>query len=152
VPKVWIDADGCPRDVKELVQRAARKRGFPLTFVANRAMALQVKANNITSVQVEAGMDVADSYLVAHAQPGDLVVTSDIPLAAELVEKGVEALNPRGEIYTAANVREHLSLRDFFTEARASGIIGGGGPPPYGEKDKLSFANALDRWLTKAMK
>jgi uncharacterized protein YaiI (UPF0178 family) len=148
--KMWIDADGCPRDCKEMVQRAAVRRGLELTFVANRPLHLGTKSAKITSVVVEAGLDVADAYLVKHAQPGDLVVTSDVPLAAELVEKGIEALSPRGELYTAANVRERLSLRDFFTEARESGVMQGTGPPPYDEKAKRQFANALDRWLTRA--
>jgi uncharacterized protein YaiI (UPF0178 family) len=148
--KVWIDADGCPRPCKEMVIRAARKRKFALTLVANRGVTTPANSPNITSVQVAAGMDVADSYIVEHSSKGELVVTGDVPLAAELVEKGVQALNFRGEMYTAANVGERLSMRDFFTDARAAGIITGGGPPPYGEKDKRAFANSLDRWLTRA--
>jgi uncharacterized protein YaiI (UPF0178 family) len=150
--KVWIDADGCPRDAKDLVLRAAQRRKFPLTLVANRFIPVPKRLPNVNSVQVSAGLDVADTYIAQHAEPGDLVITSDVPLAAELVEKGIEALNTRGELYTAANVRERLSMRDFFTEARASGLISGGGPPPYDERAKRSFANALDRWLTAATK
>jgi uncharacterized protein YaiI (UPF0178 family) len=151
VPKVWIDGDGCPRAIKEIVFRAAEKRGIDVVLVANRAV-LVPRSARIRTVVVEKGLDVADAWLVANAGAGDLVVTSDVPLAAELVAKGVIAMSSRGETYTASNVREKLSLRDFFTEARESGMTGGGGPPPLDEKTIRAFANAFDRWLTAALR
>jgi uncharacterized protein YaiI (UPF0178 family) len=149
--KVWIDADACPRPVKDVVFKASRSRQFDVTLVANRPMTVP-RGSRVTAVQVAAGLDVADAWLVQHAEPGDLVITADIPLAAELVAKEVTAMNPRGETYTTANVGERLAMRDFFTEARESGLIQGSGPPPYDGKAKRSFANALDRWLTKALR
>lgn len=145
--KVWIDADACPRDVKEIVFRASRKRRFPVTLVANKLQATP-KLAWITSVQVAHGLDVADDYIVQHAQPGDLVVTQDVPLAAELVAKEVDALSVRGELWTEANVGERLSVRDMMTEARAMGMTTGG-PPPFDAKAKQQFANAFDRWLSR---
>lgn len=144
--KVWIDADASPREVKEIVFRASRKHRFPVTLVANRLQATPPVAW-ITSVQVSHGLDVADDYLVAHCAPGDLVITQDIPLAAEIVAKGALAMSPRGEVFTEANIGERLSVRDAMTEVREMGL-GGGGPPPFDEKVKRAFANAFDRWLT----
>ncbi len=148
--KIWIDADACPRGVRDVVLRAAERRRVPLTFVANKFVPTPTLAW-INSVQVPHGLDVADAYIVQHVGPHDLVVTQDVPLAAEVVEKGALAISHRGVEWTADNVREKLSLRDFFTEARESGIQTGG-PPPFDNKAKQAFANALDRWLTKALK
>ena len=148
--RVWIDGDGCPRAVKDIVFRAATNRGVEVTLVANRAVAVPKHAK-IRSVVVARGLDVADDWLVAHTTAGELVITSDIPLASALVARGVEALNSRGELYTSSNVGEKLSLRDFFTEARESGLIAGGGPPPFDERAARAFANAFDRWLTRAL-
>lgn len=145
--KVWIDADACPRDVKEIVFRASRKRRFPVTLVANKLQATPNLAW-ITAVQVAHGLDVADEHIVQHAQPGDLVVTQDVPLAAELVAKGIDALSVRGELWTEANVGERLSVRDMMTEARAMGLVTGG-PPPFDDRAKQQFANAFDRWITR---
>jgi len=145
--KVWIDADACPREVKEVVFRASGKRRFPVTLVANKLQATPRFAW-ITAVQVAHGLDVADEHIVQHAQPGDLVITQDVPLAAELVAKGVDALSVRGELWTEANVGERLSVRDMMTEARAMGLVTGG-PPPFGPKAKQQFANAFDRWMAK---
>jgi uncharacterized protein len=147
--RVWIDADGCPRSTQELLFRAVERRGIALTLVANRRLS-PPRHPRISAVQVGAGLDVADDHLVQHATAGELVITSDLPLAAALVEKGVTALNPRGELWTAANVRERLSLRDWAMEARESGLIAGGGPPPMDEKAKRAFANALDAWISRA--
>lgn len=149
--KVYIDGDGCPRGAKDIVFRAAERRGIDVVLVANRDVAVP-RHVRISAVRVSQGLDVADAWLVQHAEPGDLVITSDVPLAAELVAKGVTAMSPRGETWTAANVGEKLSLRDFFTEARESGLMGGGGPPPFDQKAARAFANAFDAWLTRALR
>lgn len=148
--KIWIDADACPRPVRDVVFKASTKRRFPVTLVAN-SFVQTPSLKWITSVKVDSGLDVADDYLVEHASPGDLVITQDIPLAAELLEKGVDAMSPRGTMFTQANIGERLAIRDFMTEARASGITGGG-PPPFDAKTKQKFSNAFDRWLTAALR
>lgn len=147
---LWIDDDGCPRDVKEIVLKAGPKRQVPVVLVANRERRVP-RHPLIRSVVVPPGLDVADEHIAQHADPGDLVITNDIPLAAILVDKGVQALSHRGELYTKANVGERLAMRDFMTEARASGMVQGGGPPPFDRRAKRTFANAFDRWLTKAL-
>ena len=149
--RVWIDGDGCPRAVKDVVFRAAIKRGIHVTVVANRPVQVPRHAR-IQTVLVGQGLDVADDWLVQHATQGDLVITSDLPLAAQLVANGVVAVSARGETWTDENVRERLSLRDFFMEARESGIIQGGGPPPFDAKATQAFANAFDRWLSGALR
>jgi uncharacterized protein YaiI (UPF0178 family) len=146
---VWIDGDGAPAAVKDIVFRAGQRRGIDVVIVANRMLVVP-RHPRIRAVKVERGLDVADDWLVANAAPGDLAITSDIPLAAQLVAKGVEALSPRGQLYTAENVKSRLAQRDFFTEAREAGIIPGGGPPPFDARASTAFANALDRWLTRA--
>lgn len=144
---LWIDADACPKVIKDIIFRASGRTQVPVVMVANQHL---VKPNSplIRCVQVEKGFDAADHYLVQHSQPGDLVITQDIPLAAELIEKQVAALNPRGELYTTDNVRQRLNIRDFMDTMRASGEHTGG-PPAFNEKDKQRFANSLDRWLAK---
>ena len=149
--RVLIDGDGCPRGVKEVVFRAAQNRGIDVVIVANRELTIP-RHPRIRAVRVSHGLDVADEWLVQNTTPGELVITSDVPLAAELVARGVTAISARGETWTVANVRERLSLRDFFVEARESGLIQGGGPPPFDEKAVRMFANALDRWLSAAMR
>lgn len=146
---VYIDGDGCPRPAKDILFRAAQKRGVQVTLVANRAVVVP-RHPKLRTVQVARGLDVADDWLVAHAQAGELVVTSDVPLAAELVRKGVEVISPRGEVFTPSTIGEKLSMRDFFTEARASGLVEGGGPPPYDERAARLFAGAFDRWVQAA--
>lgn len=146
--RVFIDGDGCPKVVKEIVFRAADRRGVTVIFVANRPVAIP-RHPRISAVRVGAGLDVADDWLVGHADKGDLVITSDLPLAAALVAKGITAISARGETWDAGNVRERLSLRDLFLEARESGLIVGGGPPPFDEKAGRMFANAFDRWLAR---
>lgn len=148
---VYVDGDGCPKAVKEIVFRAAERRGIRVVLVANRPVVVP-RHVRIRSVVVDKGLDVADEWLVANAEEGALVVTSDVPLAAELVARGVEAISARGEAYTADNVRERLSMRDFFTEARESGLLAGGGPPPFDDRARLAFANAFDQWLTRALR
>lgn len=149
--QLWIDADGCPGMVKEVVFRAAQKRGVDVTAVANRPIQAP-RHPRIHTVLVPHGLDVADDWLVRHAQEGDLVLTSDLPLAAELVAKGVTAISARGEIWTMENVRERLSIRDFTMEVRESGLVQGSGPPPYDARALRIFASAFDAWLSGALR
>jgi uncharacterized protein YaiI (UPF0178 family) len=129
------------------VFRASKRRRVLVTLVANQALKTP-PSPLIKAITVSPGFDVADNYLLQHADPADLVVTADIPLAAELVKRGVTALNPRGELYTEDNVGERLASRNLMEELRSTGVVGGG-PPPYSDRDKQSFANSLDRWLAK---
>ena len=146
--KIWIDADATPRDVKEIVFRAAKRLSLPVVLVANQP--LRPPANNplVTAVWVDGGADVADQHIAAEAMPGDLVVTQDVPLAALLVPKGVTVLDPRGDEHTAETIGERLSVRDFMEQARIAGVVTGG-PAPFGPGDKHAFAGALDRALTR---
>jgi hypothetical protein len=145
---IWVDADACPKPVKEILFRAAERTGTRLTLVANQP--LQTPPSRvIRSVRVGAGFDVADNHIAREAEPGDLVITADIPLAAEVVAKGCTALNPRGERYTPENIRERLNLRDFMDTLRASGVDTGG-PPAFGPRERQAFANALDQLLARA--
>lgn len=145
--KIWIDADACPAPVKIIVFRASQRVSVAVTLVANQR--LQTPPSPlITAVQVSQGFDEADDYIVRQATTSDLVITADIPLAARLVERGVPALNPRGELYTQDNVRERLALRNLKEELRSAGTLTGG-PPPYNDRDKQAFANGLDRWLAR---
>ena len=145
--KIYIDADACPRAVKDLIFRAVKKRGIYLIQVANQYIR-PANSKYISSIQVGAGDDVADMKIVELVEAGDLVITADIPLADHVIKKNAFALNPRGSLYTEANIRERLSMRDFMTELRSTGIETGG-PKPFSERDKQNFANALDRFLTK---
>jgi len=148
--KIWIDADACPRIIKEIVFRASERLHLPVCLVANMDLS---KAHSplITSVRVAEGFDAADDYIVQHAAPEDLVVTADIPLAARLVAQGGVALDPRGELYTEANVGERLSTRDLMQELRAAGLLQGG-PAQLGLVDRQRFASALDRTLTRMVR
>jgi uncharacterized protein YaiI (UPF0178 family) len=145
--KLWIDADACPRAIKEVIIRAAERLRIPTVFVANSFQQLPRSAV-LSFVQVPKGFDVADSYVLANCEEGDVCVTQDIPLAAELVAKKVHALNPRGEHYTESNVRERLNMRDFMDSMRGAGMVTGG-PPPLNAQDVQLFANSFDRLLTK---
>ena len=149
--KIWIDADAAPRDVKDIVARAALRLELPALLVANQR--LYTPANNpfVTSVRVEGGPDKADDHIAEQAQPGDLAVTADIPLAARLVEKGVRTIDPRGIEYDRENIGERLSVRDFMDGLRSSGVETGG-PKAYGSKEKQAFAAALDRVLTRLVR
>ena len=149
--KIWVDADAAPGDVKTIVAKAALRLEIETAFVANHR--LQTPANNpfVTSVRVEGGPDVADDHIAEQAEPGDLAVTADIPLAARLVEKGVRAIDPRGTVYSKENIGERLSVRDFMDGLRSTGIETGG-PSAYGPKDKRAFADGFDRALTKLMR
>lgn len=145
--QIWVDADACPNVIKEILFRAAKRVEIKTTLVANQE--LQIPGSSyIESVLVRSGLDVADSYIVQHLQSGDLVITADIPLAAEAIEKGAYALNPRGEFYDRGNIRERLSMRNFLNELRSGGVETGG-PPPFNQRDTAAFANQLDRFLTK---
>ena len=143
--EIWVDADACPGAIKEILFRAAQRTGMQLTLVANHS--LQVPPNaNIRMLQVSSGFDVADDEIVKLANEGDLVITSDIPLAAEVIDKGVNVLSPRGERFTPDNIGPRLNMRDFMDTMRSSGMQSGG-PPPLGPRDKQEFANQLDRLL-----
>lgn len=144
---IWVDADACPKVIKEILFRASERTKTPVTLVANQY--LSTPANPlITAVQVPPGFDVADNYIVQKAREGDLVITADIPLASEVVDNKVLALNPRGELYTKENIKQRLSMRDFMDTLRSSGIDTGG-PKSFSEQDKREFANQLDRLLAK---
>lgn len=149
--KLWIDADAAPRDVKEIAFRAARRLELETVLVANQRLQLPPGNPFITAVRVEGGPDVADRYIAESAEPGDVAVTADIPLAAALVEKGVSVIDPRGEEYTAENVGERLAVRDFMDGLRGAGVETRGSRP-YGAKDKQTFAAALDRVLTRELR
>jgi len=145
--RIWVDADACPRVIKDILFRAADRVGVLLILVANQPV--QVPASpNIRSIQVAPGFDVADNHIVQQAQPGDLVITADIPLAAEAIDKGALALNPRGELYTKENIRQRLNMRDFLDTLRSSGI-NTGGPAALSQADRQAFANQLDRLLQR---
>ena len=147
---IWVDADACPVVIKQILFKAAQRTQLPLTLVANQPLSTPPSAL-IKSVQVEAGFDVADNYIVQEVEVGDLVVTADIPLAADVVEKGAYAINPRGELYTPENIRQRLQMRNFMEEMRNTGQASGG-PPPLNNADRQYFANNLDRLLAKALK
>jgi len=145
--KIYIDADACPKAVKEILYRAADKRKVSLVLVANSYLIVP-ESEFITTIEVGAGADIADEKIVELTEQGDLVITADIPLADHVVTKGGLALNPRGELYTKQNIKHHLAMRDFMTEMRTMGHEGGG-PPAYNNKDKQAFANNLDKFLTR---
>ena len=143
--RIWVDADACPNVIKDILFRAADRTGTRVTLVANQAVPVPA-SRHVDRVQVAGGFDEADKYIAERAQAGDLVITADIPLAAEVVEKGCLALNPRGERYTPENVRQRLNMRDFMDTLRGSGMATGG-PPPLGPAERQAFANQLDRIL-----
>ncbi len=145
--KIWVDADACPVVIKDILFKAAERTGRQLTLVANHPLRIP-RSSGITFVQVAAGCDVADNEIVKRLGVGDLVITADIPLAAEVVEKGGHALNPRGELYSVENIRERLNVRDFMDTLRSNGIDTGG-QPAISQRDRQNFANNLDKLLTK---
>ncbi|MCG3469360.1 YaiI/YqxD family protein [Xenorhabdus bovienii] len=142
---IWVDADACPKVIKEVLYRAAEREKVQVTFVANQRLSVPASAF-LCTLQVPAGFDVADNEIVRRSEIGDLVITADIPLAAEVIEKGAIALNPRGERYSEATIRERLAMRDFMDTMRASGIHTGG-PATLNQRDRQQFANELDKWL-----
>ena len=144
---IWVDADACPGVIKEILFRAAERTDTHLTLVANHALRTP-PSKYITFLQVVTGFDVADNEIITRLEPGDLVITGDIPLASEVIENGGHALSPRGELFTADNIKPRLNMRDFLDTMRSSGIHTGG-PPPLSKTDRQAFANHLDRLLTK---
>jgi len=144
---IWVDADACPVAVKEILYRAAERARVPLTLVANKPLRTP-PSPFIRSLQVPRGFDVADNEIARRVEAGDLVVTADIPLAAQVIERGGHALDPRGELFSPETIRERLTLRDFMDELRASGVQTGG-PPPLAHGDRQRFANQLDRLLAQ---
>ena len=145
--QIWVDADSCPKVIKEILFRAADRVGVQLTLVANHAVPVP-RSPNIRTIQVASGFDVADNYIVQQAQAGDLVITADIPLASEIVDKDCLALNPRGELYTEENIRQRLNMRDFMDTLRGSGIDTGG-QAAFSQAERMAFANQLDRLLAE---
>lgn len=145
--KIWVDADACPGPVRDILLRTAQRLGLATVFVANKRLNLK-PSPHVSSVQVGAGLDVADAYIAGYAAQGDLAVTQDIPLAALLVAKGVVVMDPRGELFTEENISERLSVRNFLQELRDSGVTTGG-PSGFSDSDKQEFAATLDRELTR---
>jgi len=143
--QIWVDADACPKPIKEILFRAAERTGVSLTVVANHAMTVP-RRPNVRLLQVPGGFDVADAEITGRVGAGDLVVTADIPLAADVIARGATALNPRGELYSPDTIRSLLSMRDFMDTMRASGVVTSG-PPALSQADRQAFAGHLDRWL-----
>lgn len=148
-PTIWIDADACPKVIKEVLYKTSARQGLEVILVANSSMFIP-QSPLIKLIVVSAGADVADSYIVEHVKENDIVITADIPLAAFVVEKKAIGLNVRGELYTEENVRERLNMRDFMKELRDSGVTTGG-PDAFGPKDKERFANSINRILDKQL-
>ncbi|MFV9614544.1 MAG: YaiI/YqxD family protein [Gammaproteobacteria bacterium] len=148
--KIWVDADACPVVIKDILFRAAERTRVQLTLVANQPISI-AKSRFINFIQVTQGFDVADNEIVKRLDSGDLVITSDIPLAADAIEKGATALSPRGELYTANNIKARLNMRDFMESLRSSGV-NTGGPPTLSHSDRKSFADQLDKILNRQVK
>src|ERR1700723_1653198 len=144
---IWVDADACPNVIKDILFRAAERIGVAVTLVANQSVQVP-RIPSLRTLQVSSGFDVADAEIVKRLVAGDLVVTADIPLAAEVIAKGGEALNPRGERYSPDTIRGVLAMRDFMDTMRSSGVVGGG-PPPLTQANRNAFAAQLDTWLAK---
>lgn len=147
---IWVDADASPRPVKEIVFRASTRLNLPVRLVANHYLRTPPNNPRIQAIQVSHGSDVADDWIEEQVDPGDIVITADIPLAARVVERGALGISPRGEVYTESNVRSRLSVRDFMHQLREQGVQTGG-PSAFGPRDRRSFANALDRELTRRL-
>ena len=147
--QIWVDADACPNTVKDILFRAANRLAIPLVLVANQPMRLPASPN-ISSIQVESGFDKADTLIIERAATNDIVITADIPLAAEVIAKGAHVIEPRGERLTPDNIKPRLTMRNFMEDIRASGERTGG-PPPLTNSDKQRFANALDKLLAKLL-
>ena len=148
--KIWVDADACPNVIKDILFRAAQRVRISTILVANQLIKTP-PSRYISKVQVRAGFDEADKYIAEAIEQGDLVITADIPLAFQVIDKGGHALNPRGELYSRDNIRQRLSLRNFMEELRSSGV-NTGGPPSLSQSDRQAFANELDRFLTRSLK
>jgi uncharacterized protein len=150
IASIWVDADACPNVIKEILFRAAERTGVTVTLVANRPLAIP-RVPSLRLLLVADGFDVADQQIIERSAAGDLVITADIPLAAQIIAKGGEALNPRGERYSPDTIRGVLGMRDFMDTMRASGIVGGG-PPALTQADRNAFASHLDTWLARRSK
>ena len=148
--QIWVDADACPKVIKEMLYRAAERKKVRTTFVANSTLTLP-RSEFLHFLHVAAGPDVADKEIARLMQPGDLVITADIPLAANAIEKHGFALNPRGQLYTKENVKAALSMRNFMDDLRGTGTLTGG-PAAFSQSDRAAFANQLDRFLTRHLK
>jgi uncharacterized protein YaiI (UPF0178 family) len=146
-PTIWVDADACPNVIKEILFRAAERARIEVVLVANQWLRTP-PSRFIRALQVPGGLDVADSEIVRRAEPGDLVITADIPLAALAIGKNVSALNPRGELYTRDSIAQRLSMRNFMDELRGAGVDTGG-PAAFHARDRQAFGNALDAWLAR---
>ncbi|BCL68960.1 hypothetical protein VINI7043_15951 [Vibrio nigripulchritudo ATCC 27043] len=146
--KIWVDADACPKVIRETLTRAAERTGITTTFVANHSIPLP-KRNNIHMLQVSSGFDIADNEIVQRVEEGDLVITADIPLADEVIQKNGQALSPRGELYTRDTIKARLNIRDFMDTMRSSGIQTGG-PAALSQTERREFANHLDRIIAKS--
>lgn len=149
--QIWVDADACPKVVKEILFRIAERAKIEVTLVANQRVFTPPSAY-IKSIRVAEGFDVADNYIVQEIEKDDLLITADIPLAAEVIEKGGHALNPRGELYSTETIKQKLVMRDLMDELRGTGEVIGGGPPPLNQRDRREFANQLDRFIAKRHK
>lgn len=145
--RIWVDADACPVPMREIIVRAAERARIETTFVANQWIRLPTSPW-LRALQVPGGVDVADAAIVDRIAAGDLVITQDIPLAAQVIERGADALHPRGERYTKDSIAERLSVRDFMDELRGAGVRTGG-PPPLHARDRQAFASELDRWIAR---
>ncbi len=143
---IWVDADACPVVIKDILYRAAERTEIQLTLVANQTLSIP-PSRYIKFIRVSSGFDVADNEIIKMLNAGDLVITSDIPLAADAIEKGAYVLSPRGELYSTDNIRARLSMRDFMESLRSSGVDTGG-PPALSQSDRQAFANHLDRFLS----
>ncbi len=146
---IWVDADACPKVIKDILFRAAERTGVPVTLIANQALTIP-RIPSLRLLQVSAGFDVADNEIVKRMAAGDLVITADIPLAAAVIAKGGDALNPRGERYSPDTIRGVLTMRDFMDTMRASGNVGGG-PPPITQADRNAFASPRAKWLAQRL-
>lgn len=145
--QIWVDADACPNVIKDVLFRVADRLEVQVTLVANKLLRTP-PSRYIKALQVPAGFDVADNEIVRLVQPGDLVITADIPLAADVLGKGGHPLNPRGEFYTKDNIQQHLTMRSFMDDLRSSGVDTGG-PAAFSQSDTRNFANQLDRYLAR---
>ena len=147
IEQIWVDADACPKVIKEILFRAANRKSLPTTLVANQLIPVP-KSPFIKAIQVHSGFEVADNFIVQRANTGDLVITADIPLADEVLTLGCLALNPRGELYGKENIKQRLNMRDFMDTLRGSGI-NTGGPPALSQADRQAFANQLDKLISQ---
>ncbi|MGB3383652.1 MAG: YaiI/YqxD family protein [Marinomonas sp.] len=145
--RLWVDADACPNVIKTILFRAAERVEIPCILVANQAISIP-PSKWIERRVVSSGFDVADNYIVEHVEPADLVITADIPLAAEVIDKGALAVNPRGELYSRENIKQRLAMRDFMEQMRSSGVQTDG-PATFSQQDRMAFANTLDKLLAQ---